>query len=108
MAARVLSRHVTVTDPEPRVDYTRVLVDSSAGPGPGLLGLIGLLLGYAVVVPACYTPSLASVGSLSVPTGKGSAPITREQPGITPSEAHSHTCSSSQPDRRGACARPLP
>ena len=24
MAARVLSRHVTVTDPEPRVDYTRV------------------------------------------------------------------------------------
>lgn len=51
MAARVLSRHVTVTDPEPRVDYTRVLVDSSAGPGPGLLGLIGLLLGYAVVVP---------------------------------------------------------
>ncbi|NYN30480.1 CPBP family intramembrane metalloprotease, partial [Salmonella enterica subsp. enterica serovar Typhimurium] len=28
-----------------------VLVDSSAGPGPGLLGLIGLLLGYAVVVP---------------------------------------------------------
>jgi len=51
MAARALSRRATVTDPEPRVDYTRVLVDSSAGPGPGLLGLIGLLLGYAVVVP---------------------------------------------------------
>ena len=86
MTARALSRHATVTDPEPRVDYTRVLVDSSAGPGPGLLGLIGLLLGMPSSFRACYTPSLASVGSLSVPTGKGSAPITREQPGITPSE----------------------
>ena len=87
MAARVLSRHVTVTDPEPRVDYTRVLVDSSAGPGPGLLGLIGVAVGVCRRRSgACYTPSLASVGSSSVPTGKGSAPITREQPGITPSE----------------------
>ncbi|MDO4412126.1 CPBP family intramembrane glutamic endopeptidase [Cutibacterium sp.] len=40
-----------VTDPEPGVDYTRALVDSSAGPGSGLVGLIGLLLGYAIVVP---------------------------------------------------------
>ena len=51
MATRAVSRQATVTDPEPRVDYTRVLVDSGAGPAPGLLGLIGLLLGYAVVVP---------------------------------------------------------
>ena len=51
MATRAMSRHVMVTDPEPRVDYTRVLVDSGAGPAPGLLGLIGLLLGYAVIVP---------------------------------------------------------
>ena len=51
MATRAVSRQATVTDPEPRVDYTRALVDSTAGPTPGLLGLIGLLLGYAVVVP---------------------------------------------------------
>ena len=51
MATRAVSRRSTVTDPEPRADYTRVLVDSSAGPGPGLLGLIGLLLGYAIIVP---------------------------------------------------------
>ena len=51
MATRVVSRQATVTDPEPRVDYTRALVDSTAGLTPGLLGLIGLLLGYAVVVP---------------------------------------------------------
>ena len=51
MATRGVSRHVMVTDPEPRVDYTRALVDSTAGLTPGLLGLIGLLLGYAVVVP---------------------------------------------------------
>ncbi|WCC79142.1 CPBP family intramembrane metalloprotease [Cutibacterium equinum] len=51
MATRAVSARSTVTEPEPRVDYTRVLVDSSAGPGPGLLGLIGLLLGYAIVVP---------------------------------------------------------
>ena len=51
MATRAVSRQATVTDPEPRVDYTRALVDSTAGLTPGLLGLIGLLLGYAVVVP---------------------------------------------------------
>ena len=75
---------------------------------PDCWGSSGCCWGMPSSFRACYTPSLASVGSLSVPTGKGSAPITREQPGITPSEAHSHTCSSSQPDRRGACARPLP
>ena len=51
MATRAVSRQATVTDPEPRVDYTRALVDSTAGLTPGLLGLIGLQLGYAVVVP---------------------------------------------------------
>ncbi|MGK2308397.1 CPBP family intramembrane glutamic endopeptidase [Cutibacterium sp. V970] len=51
MAARTLSHRSTVIDPEPRVDYTRVLVNSSTGPGPGVLGLIGLLLGYAIIVP---------------------------------------------------------
>ena len=56
MTARALSRHATVTDPEPRVDYTRVLVDSSAGPGPGLLGLIGLLLGYACLLYTSPSP----------------------------------------------------
>ena len=85
MATRAMSRHVMVTDPEPRVDYTRVLVDSGAGPAPGLLGLIGLLLGMPSSFRACCMPSSVLVGSSRVPTGKGSVPITREQPGITPS-----------------------
>ncbi|MSS45251.1 CPBP family intramembrane metalloprotease [Cutibacterium sp. WCA-380-WT-3A] len=63
MATPAASRHTTVSDPEPRVDYTRVLLNSSAGPTLGLLGLIGLLLGYAVVVP-CLLYVFLGVGWL--------------------------------------------
>jgi len=85
MAARVLSRHVTVTDPEPRVDTPGFSLIRVLARVPDCWGSSGCCWGMPSSFRACYTPSLASVGSLSVPTGKGSAPITREQPGITPS-----------------------
>lgn len=41
-----------IREPQPGVDYTRVLVDPDSSPRAGLIGLVGLLLGYVVVVPA--------------------------------------------------------